>query len=255
MEPTKPDRGNTASKVKGPIRCHKCQYLCPDAEHYLPARTVDQLLAPRADRAFHEPQHPAHGALHAGRLNGQRQGGDALEEVGTRGAGCAHQLGIRGMRRRDARARDPARPTWLETITCYAGLHAVLLHRVAHALYRAEAKGFEVPADMQQNVLSYLRDIENHYPATYGEQTRWTLSAYALNVRHLMGDNDAQKALDLLFGFDFTYRGNHNQVVAEADCIRCHDLKAPAPPYLISRSVHRPYAGRLCDECHGPAGP
>ena len=25
----------TASKVKGPIRCHKCQLKCIDAEHYL----------------------------------------------------------------------------------------------------------------------------------------------------------------------------------------------------------------------------
>ncbi|MBY0331081.1 MAG: serine O-acetyltransferase [Acetobacteraceae bacterium] len=37
---------------------------------------------------------------------------------------------------RSIRSRDPARPTWIEAITCYAGLHAVLLHRVAHALYR-----------------------------------------------------------------------------------------------------------------------
>ena len=26
---------NTVSKVKGPIRCHKCQVVCCDAEHYL----------------------------------------------------------------------------------------------------------------------------------------------------------------------------------------------------------------------------
>ena len=27
--------GKTPSKVKGPIRCHKCQLMCRDAEHYL----------------------------------------------------------------------------------------------------------------------------------------------------------------------------------------------------------------------------
>jgi len=69
---------------------------------------------------------------------------------------------------------------------------------VTHALFRAGQKGFEVPADMQQNALSYLRDIESHYPSWYSEQTRWTLSAYALYVRNLTGDRDAAKAERLL---------------------------------------------------------
>ncbi|HEU0296851.1 MAG TPA: Ig-like domain-containing protein [Anaerolineales bacterium] len=69
---------------------------------------------------------------------------------------------------------------------------------VTHALFRAQQKGFEVPADMQQNALSYLRDIESHYPSWYSEQTRWTLSAYALYVRNLTGDRDAAKAERLL---------------------------------------------------------
>jgi hypothetical protein len=30
-----PKQANTRSKVKGPIRCHKCQLKCRDAEHYL----------------------------------------------------------------------------------------------------------------------------------------------------------------------------------------------------------------------------
>jgi len=47
---------------------------------------------------------------------------------------------------------------------------------------------------MQQGALNYLREIETHYPAWYGKQTRWTLSAYALYVRVLSGDQDAQKA-------------------------------------------------------------
>jgi len=69
---------------------------------------------------------------------------------------------------------------------------------VAHALYRAGQKGFEVPAEMQQGALIYLRDIESHYPSWYSEQTRRTLSAYALYVRNLSGDRDAQKAQRLL---------------------------------------------------------
>jgi serine O-acetyltransferase len=31
--------------------------------------------------------------------------------------------------------RDPAARTWLEVVTSYPGLHAVWLHRVAHALW------------------------------------------------------------------------------------------------------------------------
>jgi uncharacterized protein YfaS (alpha-2-macroglobulin family) len=69
---------------------------------------------------------------------------------------------------------------------------------VAHALFRAQQKGFDVPVDMQQNALSYLRDIENRYPSWYDQGTRWTLSAYALYVRNLMGDRDAPKAEALL---------------------------------------------------------
>ncbi|HET9912653.1 MAG TPA: Ig-like domain-containing protein [Anaerolineales bacterium] len=69
---------------------------------------------------------------------------------------------------------------------------------VTHALYRAQEKGFDVPADMQQNALVYLRDIESHYPDWYSQRTRWTLSAYALYVRDLSGDRDAAKAENLL---------------------------------------------------------
>jgi len=42
------------------------------------------------------------------------------------------------------------------------------------------------------------------------------------------------------------------QPVSKSACTRCHDVRAPAPPYLITAHVHGPYAGRHCDECHGP---
>ncbi len=69
---------------------------------------------------------------------------------------------------------------------------------VAHALFRAQEKGFDVPSEMQQNALVYLRDIESHYPSWYSLDTRRTLSAYALYVRNLTGDRDARKAEALL---------------------------------------------------------
>ena len=68
---------------------------------------------------------------------------------------------------------------------------------VAHALQRAELKGFTVPAEMQQTLRDHLRQIESYYPVWYDEGTRQTLSAYALYVRNLMGDRDPDKALRL----------------------------------------------------------
>lgn len=69
---------------------------------------------------------------------------------------------------------------------------------VAHALQRAESMDFAVSPEMRSRVLDYLRHIEDHYPTWYGEETRQTLSAYALYVRFMMGDGDAAKARQLL---------------------------------------------------------
>ena len=66
---------------------------------------------------------------------------------------------------------------------------------VAHALQRAEMKGFDTPVETRARALDYLRNIESYYPYYYSEQTRHTLSAYALYVRQLMGDVDPAKAL------------------------------------------------------------
>ena len=69
---------------------------------------------------------------------------------------------------------------------------------VAHALQRAEEKGFDVPQETQQRLLDHLRKIESYYPHWYSLETRRTLSAYALYVRDLMGDADPTKAQRLL---------------------------------------------------------
>ena len=68
----------------------------------------------------------------------------------------------------------------------------------AHALQRARQMDFAVPENMWANSLAYLQDIESHYPSYYSKRTRQTLSAYALYVRHLMGDRDVDKARSLL---------------------------------------------------------
>ncbi len=68
---------------------------------------------------------------------------------------------------------------------------------VAHALARAGQKGYVVPSDMQNNVLSYLQQIETHYPDWYSQWLRHNLSAYALYVRAQLNDRDPGKALAL----------------------------------------------------------
>jgi alpha-2-macroglobulin len=68
----------------------------------------------------------------------------------------------------------------------------------AHALHIAGQKGFAISLSNQQQSLRYLQNIESYYPHYYSEPTRISLSAYALHVRHLMGDNDPGKARNLV---------------------------------------------------------
>jgi alpha-2-macroglobulin len=72
---------------------------------------------------------------------------------------------------------------------------------VAHALQRAAEKGFDVPVEMQDRVLSHIREIERYYPSWYSRTTRHALSSYAVYVRGLMGDVDTVKARGLLNEF------------------------------------------------------
>jgi hypothetical protein len=69
---------------------------------------------------------------------------------------------------------------------------------VAHALQRAREKGFDVPADMLKRSQAYLRLVEKRIPRWYGDDARRTLVAYALHVRHRMGDHDGTRARRLL---------------------------------------------------------
>ncbi len=69
---------------------------------------------------------------------------------------------------------------------------------VAHALARALNKGYQVPPEMLNSTLAYLREIESHFPVWYSLETRRTLSAYALYARDLLGDPDPGKAQRLI---------------------------------------------------------
>ncbi|MFN0278335.1 MAG: alpha-2-macroglobulin family protein [Pyrinomonadaceae bacterium] len=71
---------------------------------------------------------------------------------------------------------------------------------VAHALALAKAKGYKVPDDMLNKTKPYLKDVEKHFDEWYknSPEVRWTISAYALYIRDLMGDKDSAKAKRLL---------------------------------------------------------
>jgi alpha-2-macroglobulin len=69
---------------------------------------------------------------------------------------------------------------------------------VAHALVRAKARGFDVPDDVLERSLGYLRDIDKKIPADYGAEAGHAIRAYALFVRALADERDAAGARRLI---------------------------------------------------------
>ncbi len=71
---------------------------------------------------------------------------------------------------------------------------------VAHALVLAKAKGYNVPDEMLNRTKPFLKNIETKFDEWHRKspEARWTISAYALYTRDLMGDKDAAKAKRLL---------------------------------------------------------
>lgn len=72
---------------------------------------------------------------------------------------------------------------------------------VAHALALAKAKGYKVPDEMLNRTKPFLKDIEKHLKGEWymnSPEVRWTISAYTLYVRDMMGDRDVAKAKKLL---------------------------------------------------------
>jgi serine O-acetyltransferase len=66
-----------------------------------------------------------------------------------------------------AKARDPAARNGLEVLLCYPGLHAVVLHRIAHELWD---RGWVVLARFLSHLNRFLTGIEIHPGATLGER-------------------------------------------------------------------------------------
>ena len=103
---------------------------------------------------------------------------------------------------------------------------------VAHALVLAKAKGYQVPDEMLKKVKPYLKNIESHYEPYYPKEVRWTISAYALYVRDLMGDKDVAKTKKLLaeatiekmpfeaLGWTLSVLANDKNSTAEVEAIK-----------------------------------
>src|SRR5436305_10093565 len=68
---------------------------------------------------------------------------------------------------RAIKREDPAAKSSLEILLCYQGLHAVLLHRVAHFLYRRK---LFVAARVVSSFSRFITGIEIHPGATIGER-------------------------------------------------------------------------------------
>ncbi len=64
-------------------------------------------------------------------------------------------------------ARDPAARTTFEVLTCYPGLHARILHRMANSLWRA---GLKWLARFLSHIGRWLTGIEIHPGATIGRR-------------------------------------------------------------------------------------
>ena len=63
--------------------------------------------------------------------------------------------------------KDPAARTWWEVLTCYPGLHAIWLHRIAHALWRRRLYWL---ARFISHTNRFLTGIEIHPGATIGRR-------------------------------------------------------------------------------------
>ena len=68
---------------------------------------------------------------------------------------------------RTIRARDPARPGRIEAVFCYAGLHAVLWHRLSHALWGLGLRGL---ARFSSHLARMLTGVEIHPGARIGRR-------------------------------------------------------------------------------------
>ncbi len=64
-------------------------------------------------------------------------------------------------------SKDPAARSWLEVLTCYPGLHAIWMHRVAHFLWK---RGYRFLARFLSHLNRFITGIEIHPGARFGHR-------------------------------------------------------------------------------------
>jgi uncharacterized protein YfaS (alpha-2-macroglobulin family) len=69
---------------------------------------------------------------------------------------------------------------------------------VGHALARAKEKGYKVPETMLAQSMSYMANVESYIPSWYHIDCQRVIRAYALYVRHRLGDTDTTKVKALM---------------------------------------------------------
>ncbi|MDR5659920.1 serine O-acetyltransferase [Serpentinicella sp. ANB-PHB4] len=75
-----------------------------------------------------------------------------------------------GMIKEDIKAifqRDPAAKNILEVLLCYPGLHAIIIHRISHGMYK---KGLVILPRVMSNIVRFLTGIEIHPGAKIGRR-------------------------------------------------------------------------------------
>ncbi len=66
--------------------------------------------------------------------------------------------------------KDPAARSVIEVLTCYPGLHAIILHRFAHYLWKKGGFGFKFVSRFISHMARFMTGIEIHPGATIGSR-------------------------------------------------------------------------------------
>ena len=88
----------------------------------------------------------------------------------SRGAPSIAQMPLWSRIREDvlvAFERDPAARSTLEVVLCYPGVHALLMHRLAHVLW---GRGLRLPARILSAAARFLTGVEIHPGAKFGRR-------------------------------------------------------------------------------------
>jgi len=130
-----------------------------------------------------------------------------------------------------AMARDPAARSWIEIMLCYPGLHALILHRAAHALWRRD---FRLLARWLSQVARFFTGIEIHPGARIGRR---------FFIDHGMGvviGETAEIGNDVTLYHGVTLGGIAPSVESRAQSQQKRLLHSARDPLIVANCDHEP---------------